>query len=204
MPVAVQCLISAVVAYLIGSLNGALVIGKIKGVDIRKQGSGNAGATNAVRILGKKTGYVVFLLDFIKGILACLVAKLIFSDVAACYAGVFVVLGHVFPIYYGFKGGKGISTIVGVIAVLDWRIFIFAAVWMIGMILITKIVSLSTLSGVLGVTVLFAVLHYGDWQLIGASAILTVITFVKHRENIKRLLNGTENKFGKKKQEKAE
>ncbi len=197
-------IVSAIAAYLIGSLNGALVIGKIMGVDIRTKGSGNAGATNAVRILGKKTGYIVFLLDFIKGILAVLAAKLIFSDTDASIAGLFVVLGHVYPVYFGFKGGKGISTIVGVIAVWDWRIFVFAAVWMIGMILITKIVSLSTLTGVLGVTVLFAVLHPGNWILIGASALLTVITFVKHRANIKRLLNGTENKFGKKKQEKSE
>ena len=196
--------IAAIAAYLIGSLNGALVIGKVMGVDIRTKGSGNAGATNAVRILGKKTGYIVFLLDFIKGILAVLAAKLIFDETEASLAALFVVLGHVYPVYFGFKGGKGISTIVGVIAILDWRIFIFAAVWMIGMILITKIVSLSTLSGVLGVTVLFAVLHWGDWVLIAVSALLTVITFVKHRANIKRLLNGTENKFGKKKQEKAE
>ncbi|MBR3943308.1 MAG: glycerol-3-phosphate 1-O-acyltransferase PlsY [Clostridia bacterium] len=195
--------IAAVAAYLIGSLNGALVIGKIMGVDIRTKGSGNAGATNAVRILGKKTGYIVFLLDFIKGILAVLAAKLIFDENEASLAALFVVLGHVYPVYFGFKGGKGISTIVGVIAILDWRIFVFAAVWMIGMILITKIVSLSTLTGVLGVTILFAVLHWGNWILIAVSALLTVITFVKHRANIKRLLNGTENKFGKKKQEKS-
>lgn len=193
--------LSALIGYLLGSLNGALVIGKIKGVDIRTQGSGNAGATNAVRILGKKTGYVVFLLDFVKGILACVLCKLLFGDTEAVYAGLFVVLGHVFPLYYGFRGGKGISTILGVIAIWDWRIFLIAAIYMGVMILLTKIVSVSTLSGILLATILFAVLHFGNLHLIVASCILTVITFVKHRENIKRLLNGTENKFGKKKQE---
>lgn len=196
--------LSVVIGYLLGSFNGALVIGKVKGVDIRTQGSGNAGATNAVRIMGKKTGYLVFLLDFLKGVIACLACKFLFGDLYAVYAGLFVVLGHVFPLYYGFRGGKGISTILGVILVWDWRIFLIAALWMGVMILVTKIVSISTLSGILLTTILFAVLHTEQWQLIIASAVLTIITFVKHRENIKRLLNGTENKFGKKKQENKE
>ena len=195
----IYLVLSALIGYLVGSINTALVIGKFKGIDIRQQGSGNAGATNAVRVLGKKTGIMVFFGDFIKGILACLIGYLLCKNPAV--AGVFAVVGHVFPVYYGFKGGKGISTILGVLLFLDWRIFLISGVWMLLLIGVTKIVSLSTLSGLLVAFILFVLFHFGDWILIGGVLILVVLSFVKHKENIKRLLNGTENKFGKKKDE---
>lgn len=191
-------ILSAVLGYLIGSINSALVIGGMKGVDIRKSGSGNAGATNAVRVLGKKTGILVFFGDFLKGVLACFIGWLIGKN--QIYAGVFAVIGHVFPLYYGFKGGKGISTILGTLLFLDWRIFLISGAWMLIFIGITKIVSVSTLSGLLVAFILFAVLHMGDTALIVGVLVLVILSFVKHRENIKRLLNGTENKFGKKKE----
>ena len=191
-------ILSAVLGYLIGSINSALVIGGMKGVDIRKSGSGNAGATNAVRVLGKKTGILVFFGDFLKGVLACFIGWLIGEN--QIYAGVFAVIGHVFPLYYGFKGGKGISTILGTLLFLDWRIFLISGAWMLIFIGITKIVSVSTLSGLLVAFILFAVLHMGDTALIVGVLVLVILSFVKHRENIKRLLNGTENKFGKKKE----
>lgn len=190
--------LSAVLGYLIGSINSALVIGGVKGVDIRTKGSGNAGATNAVRVLGKKTGILVFFGDFLKGILACFVGFLLQKN--QIYAGVFAVIGHVFPIYYGFKGGKGISTILGTLLFLDWKIFLITGVWMLLFIGITKIVSVSTLSGLLVALVLFAIFYWDNYALVLGVLVLVVLSFVKHRENIKRLLNGTENKFGKKKE----
>lgn len=191
-------ILAIVCGYLIGSVNSALVIGGLKGIDIRTQGSGNAGATNAVRVLGKKTGILVFFGDFLKGVLACFIGYLLHKN--QIYAGVFAVIGHVFPLYYGFKGGKGISTILGTLLFLDWRIFLISGAWMLIMIGITKIVSVSTLSGLLLALVLFAVMHYGNFVFIGGVLVLVVLSFIKHRTNIVRLLNGTENKFGKKKE----
>lgn len=190
---------SALIGYLLGSVNTSLVIGSVSGVDIRKQGSGNAGATNAVRVLGKKAGILVFLGDFLKGVLACFIGWFFFKNHIA--SGIFAVLGHILPLYYGFKGGKGISTVLGVLLFIDWRIFVIAGVWMLLMIYITKIVSVSTLSGLVLATIISAFLHSGEKTIILGILFLTVITFITHRQNIRRLLNGTENKFGKKKDE---
>ncbi len=191
-------IISAIIGYLIGSINTSLVIGSAMGVDIRKQGSGNAGATNAVRVLGKKVGVFVFFGDFLKGILACLIGWLIFKN--HLVSGVFAVLGHVFPVYYNFKGGKGVSTVLGVLLFFDWKIFLICGLWMLIMIHLTKIVSISTLSGLVLATILGFVLHSGEY-IAYAILMLTIVIFITHRANIKRLLNGTENKFGKKKDE---
>ncbi len=191
-------ILSAIIGYLIGSINTSLVVGFAMGVDIRKQGSGNAGATNALRVLGKKVGVIVFLGDFLKGILACLVGWLIFKN--HLISGIFAILGHVFPVYYNFKGGKGVSTVLGVLLFFDWKIFLICSAWMIIMIYLTKIVSISTLSGLIIATVLGFVLHNGE-LISYAILMLTVVIFITHRANIKRLLNGTENKFGKKKDE---
>lgn len=191
--------ISALIGYLLGSVNTSLVMGSILGVDIRKQGSGNAGATNAVRVLGKKAGILVFLGDFLKGVIACFAGWLLFKN--HIVSGIFAVLGHILPLYYGFKGGKGISTILGVLLFTDWRIFVIAGLWMLLMIYITKIVSVSTLSGLVLATIISAFLHKGEYAIILGILFLTVITFITHRQNIRRLLNGTENKFGKKKDE---
>lgn len=191
--------ISAVIGYLLGSVNTSLVIGSILGVDIRKQGSGNAGATNAVRVLGKKAGILVFLGDFLKGVIACFAGWLLFKN--HIVSGIFAVIGHILPLYYGFKGGKGISTILGVLLFTDWRIFVIAGAWMLLMIYITKIVSVSTLSGLVVATIISCFLHKGEYAIVSGILLLTVITFITHRQNIRRLLNGTENKFGKKKDE---
>ena len=191
-------IISAVIGYLIGSINTALVIGSVMGVDIRNQGSGNAGATNAVRVLGKKVGIMVFFGDFLKGILACLIGWLIFKN--HLISGVFAIIGHVFPLYYNFKGGKGVSTVLGVLLFFDWKIFLICGIWMLLMIYLTKIVSISTLSGLVLSTVLSFILHNGE-NISYAILMLTIMIFITHRTNIKRILNGTENKFGKKKDE---
>ena len=190
---------AVIAGYLIGSINSALVIGGFYGTDIRKQGSGNAGATNAVRVLGKKLGILVFFGDFLKGIIACFVGHLLFKN--QLYAGVFAVVGHIFPLYYGFKGGKGVSTILGVLLFLDWKIFLITGALMLILISVTKIVSLSTLTGLLVAFLMFAFLHKGEYILIIGVLLLVVISFIKHKENIKRLINGTENKFGSKKRE---
>lgn len=194
----VYMILSLVLGYLLGSVNTALLIGRTMGVDIRTKGSGNAGATNATRVLGKKVGISVFLGDFLKGVLACFVGYLLFKN--QMIAGVGAVLGHIFPLYYGFKGGKGVSTILGVILFADWRIFLITGILMLILIGITKIVSISTLSGLVVMSVCFVLMHKGDYVLICGAVLLTVLTFITHHANIKRLLNGTENKFGKKKE----
>lgn len=108
-----------IAAYLIGSLSPSILIAKLKGVEITKEGSGNAGATNSLRVLGKKLGFCVFLLDFLKGFVVVLLAGLFFGEFASYCASIAVVVGHIFSIYHKFRAGKGVSTSVGTIFAIN-------------------------------------------------------------------------------------
>lgn len=108
-------IISCIVAYFVGSISPSIAISKAKGVDITTKGSGNAGSTNTLRVLGPKVGLSVFLLDFIKGFVVVFVAHLLFGDLTSYFAGIFVILGHIFSIYHHFKAGKGVATGIGVL-----------------------------------------------------------------------------------------
>ena len=198
----VSAAIMAAAAYLIGSVNFSIILSKlIAGKDIRESGSGNAGATNMLRTYGKKMGALTLLLDVLKGVVTVwLVKELSDSITFAYFAGLFVILGHNFPVYFGFKGGKGVATSLGVVFVLDWKTGLIVAVIAILIMALTRYVSLGSICG----GALFIIIEFVKALITGdISAVRLICTvliggllIVRHHANIKRLLNGTENKLG--------
>lgn len=198
-----KILLIIIIGYLIGSISSAITMGKIYGIDIKKVGSGNAGATNVARCIGKWQGVAVFLFDFFKGAIAVWISTLILKEYAVL-SGLFAILGHNFPIYYGFKGGKGVSTTFGILLAIDYRIGIIIGAAVLILLFTTKIMSLSNLIcfAFLPLTTYF--LNSGEGNInVYITAAFTLLMYYTHRSNIKRLLNGTENTFGKKKKGEA-
>lgn len=210
-------IISLIIGYGFGLFQTGYLYGKSKGIDIRKEGSGNAGTTNSLRVLGWKAGAITFLGDLFKAIFAVLLVKLIFRNtypdfvkVLELYAGFGTVLGHNFPFYLQFKGGKGIACTSGMIlAVLPISAPV-SLVLFIGAVAITRYVSLGSIlvvcSYLIQVIVFgqLGILHLTGGALIEfyiVSACFTLMALWKHKENIYRLLHGTENKIGAKKKE---
>ena len=202
----------AIVAYLIGSINFSVLISKKKaGYDIREKGSGNAGTTNMLRNLGKKYAAITLVCDILKGIvaicIAIIVGKIMKDSNGALLvqvAGIAVVLGHTFPIFFGFKGGKGVATSLGILLLTNWQIGLICLVFAVVIIALSRMVSM----GALAAAILFPVLTIfigGEYYIVQGtglgngyfiySVILAVIVAFNHRENIKRILNGTENRI---------
>ena len=207
-----EYVIMAIVAYLIGSINFSVLISKKKaGYDIREKGSGNAGTTNMLRILGKKYAAITLVCDILKGIvaicIAIIVGKIMKDSNGALLvqvAGIAVVLGHTFPIFFGFKGGKGVATSLGILLLTNWQIGLICLVFAVVIIALSRMVSM----GALAAAILFPVLTIfigGEYYIVQGtglgngyfiySVILAVIVAFNHRENIKRILNGTENRI---------
>lgn len=203
----IYAVIIAIGAYLIGSINFSILLSRIiLGKDIRQSGSGNAGATNMLRTYGKKMGVLTLLLDLLKGIVVIVVCRLMSIGEEWTYiAGVCVALGHNYPIFFGLKGGKGVATSLGVAFVLDWQIGILVAVIGVSVIAITRYVSLGSMLGgaIFIVAEIFKMIYLGEFNIIKAvcSIILGGLLIYRHRTNIIRLLNGTENKLGAKKKD---
>jgi len=199
-------LLILIVSYLLGSVSSSIIVGKIKsGKDIRTMGSGNSGATNTLRTFGKAAALLVVLGDGLKTVFSVLFAKLILPDdmLAVYIAGIGCVLGHNFPVYYGFKGGKGV--LVSIVSVLfaNWQIGLITFVISILIMIFTKYVSLGSVIGSVIVVVLAFIFEKGNTEYLIFSVILAVLCIYRHRANIVRLINGTENKLGSKKEEKA-
>ena len=185
--------IAIVCAYLLGSSNMAFYLSKIKQVDIRKKGSGNLGASNATVLFGWGAGVIVAVHDIGKAFAAVVLAKYFFPALpyVGAAAGVACVLGHIFPFYLKFKGGKGLASFVGMLAALDWRVALGAAALLVAVTLVTDFIALGTIS----VSVAGPV---GLW-LAGSGvvvplilAIATVVMICKHRDNLVRIRNKTE------------
>lgn len=207
------CMGVAAVSYLIGSCNMAIIISKFhKFKDIRDYGSGNAGTTNMLRTFGKRAASYTFGGDFIKGALTVFVARAALSGFEMPFdigylAAIFVVVGHIFPVYFKFKGGKGVATAFGAMLVLNWIAFCTILVGLVPMLFIIRIVSAISLCGAAIYPVLTALvlwLQKADFvsEILPdtiCALILAALTFYAHRENIARLCNGTENFFGEKK-----
>ena len=194
------------ISYLIGSISTAILVGKVlAGDDIRSHGSGNAGATNALRSYGKKAALFVVLGDCLKAavsvLLGWLIAKLINLDTnyATYAAGVGAVLGHNFPVYFKFRGGKGVLVSMMAMMFADWRIGVVVLLFALALMAITRYVSLGSMAGATLFWVLSLIFHFGDWVYIVFATIMAGTLIVMHRANIKRLLTGTESKLGQKK-----
>lgn len=201
----------AIVSYLIGSINSAIIVGKIKssGDDIRNHGSGNAGATNALRTFGKSAAAFVVLGDCLKSAISCIIAIIVAYNTSlgvenvklGIYAaGIGAVLGHNFPLYFGFKGGKGILVSVTALMFANWKIALVILIISILVMAITKYVSLGSVLGAVLFIVLPLIFETDNIPYLIFCIILAVLAIYKHKTNIVRLIKGEENKIsGKKK-----
>lgn len=190
-----------IVGYLFGSLSSAIIVCRAMRLpDPRTQGSNNPGATNVMRIGGKKAAYLTFVGDFLKGVIPVVIANYVFANnwaTAGAALGAFV--GHLYPLYFGFKGGKGVATLVGIIIALHWLLFImFGVTWLI-ILKVTGYVSLASIVAVTATT-LFAFVAGFPPVINGLLTLLSLLVIVRHHENIKKLLRGEENQFGQKKE----
>lgn len=237
-----QLIVILMIGYLIGSVNLSIILGKLMGKgDIREQGSGNAGTTNTLRVLGKGPAALVLIFDICKAVIAILIAKGIFAltgvealvyplipedavtllpitlvhniqyELGILLAALGAILGHNFPIYYGFKGGKGIATSLGAILMIEWQIGLVCLIFGLALILLSRMVSLGSIC----TAILYPVLVWVMGDVFGTSfeaklvyvifaVCIAALAIFRHRSNIKRLLDGTENKLWKTKKEKAE
>ena len=201
-------LLCVAIGYLFGLIQTGYIYGKIKKIDIRKHGSGNAGTTNALRTLGWKAGVITFIGDCLKCVLAVTVVQFLFiqdphQGLYAMYAGLGAVLGHNFPFYLRFKGGKGIASTAGLILAVNPIMFLIVAVVFISIVLITQYVSLGSIIIMVLFVIMVVISGQSGWLLMlpgdlyeyyAIAIVLALLAIWRHRANIKRLLSGTENK----------
>lgn len=212
----IKLVIVAIISYLLGSCNFGVIISKsLKKEDIRESGSGNAGTTNMMRTYGKTLGILTIIGDIAKVFVAIWLAfkimsveetKMIFDRISdnpqyvlKSFAGLFAVAGHIFPCFFKFKGGKGVATSGGMVIMIDWRIALILFAIFVLTILITRYVSLGSIIMAVLYPVFMGLFHK-DAGLVIISLVFTLIVVTAHRENIKKLINHTENKIGSKKQ----
>ena len=203
-----QIIINIILSYLLGSISGSMILGKIKGVDIRTMGSGNAGGTNAFRSIGPLFALGVVMIDIVKGIISVLFISSLsfysyistdFYGTIQVLCGVAAVIGHVYPLYYNFKGGKGAGTLIGVVGVLFPESIVYALFSWILILIITGFVGLGTIiASIVLVIVTYFLYPEGLISPFGILSILMALFIIfTHRSNIQRMLNGTENQFKK-------
>ena len=202
-------LLIAIVSYLIGSIPSGYMVARSQGVDIRQQGSRNIGATNVLRVMGKKWGYIVFLCDFLKGFLAVKLGWLIAGHsflspvLGSVLAAIACILGHNYTIWLGFKGGKGIATSGGVVlALFPFAVICCVAIVWIAVFYVGKYVSLASIATAVvlpvAVFLIVAKTRAEFWTFFGFSVLIAALAIWRHQSNIVRLINGTESRFGKK------
>lgn len=195
-----SALVFSVLAYLIGSFSTAIITCKIMGIeDPRSTGSNNPGATNVLRHGGKKAAIITLIGDMLKGLIPVLIAtQLQMENTVIALTALFALLGHVFPVYYGFKGGKGVATFYGTILAINWQVgLIVLLIWL----LIAALLKISSLSALVSILSTPLVLWYFSHsvELTMACAIMSMIVFWRHKQNIRSLLQGSETKIGNKK-----
>ena len=203
-------IVVALIAYLIGSINFSVILSKkMAGFDLREKGSGNAGTTNMLRTVGKKGAAITLICDVLKGVISIFIAKLIgniWKDLDGALlvqiAGILAVIGHTFPVFFKFKGGKGVATSLGVLLTLNWQIGLICLVFALVLIVLTQMVSVGSIVAAIlyPVLTIFITQNYivpGSYII--SSIILAVIVVFNHRSNVKRILTGTENRISFKK-----
>ena len=196
----------AIVSYLLGCFSTGITISRLQGVDIRKHGSKNTGATNVLRVLGLKSGVLTFVGDVLKATLAIILGHLLLDTLGKevlgierygmMVGGLFAIIGHNWPVYYGFKGGKGVACSAAVIFFVDTLCALPAIAICLAVVALTRYISLGsmTLMGVYALVMCIA--NWGNWPLCLFAVLLFVLCVWRHRTNVVRLLNGTENKLG--------
>ena len=177
-----------VIAYLLGSISPSIIQGRLAGVDIKKEGSGNAGTTNTLRVLGKKAALITLIIDVGKAVLAVFLGGTQ-GNLCSYICAVAVFAGHIWPVYFGFKGGKGVATAFGAILMVNWKLALIALAIAAVLTIVTKRMSVGSIFAALGMAVLSVFMEKGFWPY---AAVIAIIIIIKHRGNIKRLLNGEE------------
>ena len=202
-------IIVAVIAYLIGSINFSIILSKkMAGFDIREKGSGNAGTTNMLRSVGKKAAVITLICDILKGVVSILIAVLagkiiknLDNALLVQLAGIFVIIGHTFPVFFKFKGGKGIATSLGVLLMTNWQIGLICLVFALVLIALTRMVSVGSIAAGILFPVLVAFINQNyivptsnsNWSYLVFSIIIALLVIFNHRANVQRILNVTEN-----------
>ena len=190
-------ILTLLISYFVGTISGSYIIGNLfLNKDIRKYGSGNAGTTNAMRVLGKKAGVLTFLIDFLKGALVTLIIRKIFGDEYVPLAILVAVIGHDFPFYMKFKGGKGVATTLGALALFNFPLTLICyVVWVLGTVL-TKMVSVGSILFFVSIIIVYSFMSNLLMSNILILDIIALIGIIRHKDNIKRIIAGNENKIG--------
>ncbi|WP_054957139.1 glycerol-3-phosphate 1-O-acyltransferase PlsY [Paenibacillus dakarensis] len=191
-------IVAIILCYMLGSVSFSVLLAKLlKGIDIRQHGSGNAGATNTLRVLGKGPAILVLALDVLKGIAAVWIGKWLGGDSEWLpgLCGIAAIAGHNWPVYFRFRGGKGIATAIGVLATLCFLPALYAGIIAILSIVVTRYVSLGSLIFVI-LTPIFIMIMKFPWPIFWTSLIICVFAVWRHRTNISKLIAGKENKLG--------
>lgn len=193
----IRIVIGMLAGYLLGNLNGAVSISTLMKDDVRSHGSGNAGLTNFIRNYGTTKALYVVAVDAIKAVLSCLIMGFLLAEedlylTGIMLGGVAVMLGHVFPVLLGFRGGKGILSGLFIAAVADWRIALIIAAVFFTVYFLTRYVSLSSVLAATVFGIGFVVFHFGNWPVMGCGVFMAALTIYMHRGNIARLLAGNE------------
>ena len=208
-------IIVAVIAYLIGSINFSIILSKkMAGFDIREKGSGNTGTTNMLRSVGKKAAVITLICDILKGVVSILIAVLagkiiknLDNALLVQLAGIFVIIGHTFPVFFKFKGGKGIATALGVLLMINWQIGLICLIFALVLMALTKMVSVGSIAAAILFPILVAFIDQNyivqtsnsNWSYLVFSIIVALLVIFNHRANVQRILNGTENRLSFKK-----
>lgn len=195
--------LGAVLSYLVGALNPAIVLSNlIYHEDIRKRGSGNPGFTNFMRSYGVKWAMVVMILDLAKAAVCVSLVSWIYATVcegsyqfAAAFCGLFAMAGHAFPVWYGFKGGKGFLVYMSIIFLVDWRAGLIGTAVLAALLFTTRYMSLSSMCAVFSTVLFLIIARAADPVVIILCALQVIFVFIRHKENIARLFKGTESKF---------
>lgn len=196
-------LVTAVAAYLLGCISTGTIVSRREGVNIRNEGSHNTGASNVLRVLGLKDGLITFLGDFAKAALACLIGNLLvpsafgIEGLGRIVAALFVVIGHNWPVFYHFQGGKGVACSTAVVLLIHPLCGLPSILLCVLVIAVTKYISLGSMTMLLTYMVLIWIVCFGQWALCIFATLLFIMCVYRHRANIQRLLNGTENKIGR-------
>lgn len=186
----------AILAYLIGTISFSVIISKVFFKDdVRRHGSGNAGSTNMIRAYGLKIGVITFIFDMLKGVLAAFLGKLIAGMEGAYIAGIMVIVGHNWPVFMQFKGGKGVATTIGVLLSLHPIVTLICFIIGVSIAFAGRIVSIGSLIGVTLSAIVLISRHFDNVKLVIFCLIYAGMCLFKHRENIKRLMKGEEKKL---------
>ena len=186
----VKIIITALVSYLLGSISPAILLGRARGINIKKEGSGNAGTTNVLRVMGGKAAIITLTVDILKGFLPALIFGMVFgNDVYGYIACIAAFIGHVFPVYYGFKGGKGVAVAFGGLLGVNWKIALLCLATVVVFTLISKRMSVGSIAGAASAIIYALLLEKAFLPYVTIMALLIIFM---HRGNIKRLLNHEE------------